>query len=257
MTFSRIPHSGDVRDENGNLTKVGTPTNDDYEPTEFNDHRLERFGFFRTTRFNRDPHFGARESNRDHFANLHPIWKKVRDDNGQLIPVAQREPKPIVYYLNKQFPGANAPVNLVPEAQAVAAEWSEVLKEAVAAAQGKSMDDVPEMFVLCPNNPVQAGDDAVRPRGARGAHRGSPSTSSCGSTPPRRLPAGMVRRTRPARQGGPRTLTSTAPAMSAAASIVDLIRLLSGDLDQTRTRTAPTWRFRSKPPTDYNEQRMS
>ena len=115
MTFSRIPHTGDERDEQGKLVKVGTPITDDYEPVEFNDHRLERFGFFRTTR-HRDQNYGARESNRDHFANLHPIWQKVRE-NGMLIPVAEREPKPIVYYLNKQFPGANAPVNLIPEAK--------------------------------------------------------------------------------------------------------------------------------------------
>ena len=261
MTFSRIPHSGDVRDENGNLTKVGTPTNDDYEPTEFNDHRLERFGFFRTTRFNRDPHFGARESNRDHFANLHPIWKKVRDDNGQLIPVAQREPKPIVYYLNKQFPGANAPVNLVPEAQAVAAEWSEVLKEAVAAAQGKSMDDVPEMFVLCPNNPVQAGDDAVcGPEGLEvriGDHRfnkllwiPNPASAAPGGYGPSHTDplSGKVVSSDAYIYG--------AGYERAAASIVDLIRLLSGDLDQTSYENGSDLAIQIEAANQrYNEQR--
>jgi hypothetical protein len=237
MTFSRIPHTGDERDENGTLVKVGEPITDDYEPTPFNDHRLERFGFFRTTRFHRDHNFGARESNRDHYANLHPIWKKVRE-NGQSIPVAEREPKPVVYYLNKQFPRANAPVNLVPEAEGIASEWNELLKEAVAAAQSKSMDDVPDMFVLCVNNPVQEGDNALcGPAGLEvrlGDHRynklswiPNPASSAPGGYGPSHVDplTGKVISADAYIYG--------AGYERAAAAIVDYIRLLSGDVDQT------------------------
>ncbi|MDE0881514.1 MAG: zinc-dependent metalloprotease [Myxococcota bacterium] len=236
MNFSRMPHSGDVRDENNVVTKVGEPIADDYDAVPYNDHRLERFGFFRTTRFHHDQYYGTREGNRDHFANLHPIWKKVRE-NGQSIPIAEREPKPIVYYLNKRFPGANAPVNLIPEAQVVAGEWNEVLKEAVAAAQGKDLSDVPDMFVLCANNPVKAGDDPLC--GAEGLevrigdHRynklvwvPNPAMSAPGGYGPSNsdpLTGKVV---------SADSYIYGAGYERAAASIVDLVRLLSGDLEQ-------------------------
>ena len=46
-------------------------------------------------------------------------------------------------------------------AQSNAAKWNTVFKEAVAAGSGWNTDDIMDMFVICENNPVQAGDPAV------------------------------------------------------------------------------------------------
>ncbi len=130
-----------------------------------------KFGYFRTERVVKDPRLGTLESGRKQYANRWNLWKysyeyeadedgnPIRDESGRIqwkkdeqgnripIPMADREPKPITYHLSVNFPEYQKPV-----AQRMAAEWNRAFKRAVAFAQGKSTDDVPEMFVAVENS---------------------------------------------------------------------------------------------------------
>lgn len=126
----------EIRDERG--FTVRTPIND-------------RFGFFGTLGRNTfDENRGMVTSGQIHNASRFNIWQQWKNADGTLIPVEQREPKPIVYYTNVEHPEA-----LQGASQRVAAEWNRVFKEAVLAAQpGRwaSLDEVPTMFELRRNS---------------------------------------------------------------------------------------------------------
>ncbi|MBI3073884.1 MAG: zinc-dependent metalloprotease [Deltaproteobacteria bacterium] len=117
----------------------------EYEPMPYSDRDQAKFGYFRTERVTYNRERGATESGRIFLANRHAIWKQVwtKGPNGEKIPIpfAEREPKPIVYYLSKHHP-----IQLLPSIEATAKSWNRAFKKAVALAQGKREADVPEMF---------------------------------------------------------------------------------------------------------------
>lgn len=153
-TFMRVPPSDYVpqpmppsvalEDENGNEVRddrgftVRVPIND-------------RFGFYGTLGRNTfDENRGMVTSGQIFNASRFNIWQQVKNADGTVIPMEQREPKAIVYYTN-----VDAPVALLPATQRVADEWNRVFCEAVYAAQpGRwpTPDDVPTMFELHPNS---------------------------------------------------------------------------------------------------------
>ncbi|MCC7070805.1 MAG: hypothetical protein IT383_05750 [Deltaproteobacteria bacterium] len=126
----------EIRDERGFTVKV--PVND-------------RFGFFGTLGRNTfDENRGMVTSGQIFNASRFNIWQQVKNADGSVIPVEQREPKAIVYYTN-----VDAPTALLPATQRVADEWNRVFCEAVYAAQpGRwpTPDDVPTMFELRQNS---------------------------------------------------------------------------------------------------------
>jgi len=61
-------------------------------------------------------------------------------------PVAERETKPLAYYLNTEMP-----VPLIDDTFEATEQWSAVFARAVAAAQGKTPEQVGRMFYLCMN----------------------------------------------------------------------------------------------------------
>lgn len=105
------------------------PTND-YEPREFNDVPMDKFGFFRTERYGYDTDWGHTETGRDYKINRWNLWKqssKVENGVRTRLPYNQRETKEIVYYLSSYFPA-----ELEDTAFKVAEHWDLVFKRTVA-----------------------------------------------------------------------------------------------------------------------------
>lgn len=125
----------EVRDENGIA-----------ETVQVND----RFGFFTTWhRQVWDPARGFTYAGEKNYALRFNIWEKSRNDDGSIIPIEDRTPKPIIYYTNQRHPK-----QLLPAAMRVGAEWNDNFKDMVFHAQpGKwdSKDDVPDMFIVREN----------------------------------------------------------------------------------------------------------
>ncbi|MEZ4431732.1 MAG: zinc-dependent metalloprotease [bacterium] len=123
-----------------------------YELLPYKGKQTEVFGFFTTDRLVYDDHNGIREQTKKRFLNRHNLWKKWWDDNGDPIPYAERELRPIVYHVNTDFPE-----DLKPVARDVAAQWDGVFTDAVKAL---GHDPKGPAFILCENNPVREGDPA-------------------------------------------------------------------------------------------------
>lgn len=106
-----------------------------------------RFGYFRTERLTWDRQYGHTESGRINLANRWNIWEESYGPDGSPLPYAERKVKPIVFHLNPGFPE-----DLLPAAQEVASQWNEALRQTVAALQGKPIEEVPDVFVVRPND---------------------------------------------------------------------------------------------------------
>ena len=137
-----------------------------FEPVFYGDHEMGKFGYFRTERLAYDRRQGFTESGRIYLANVYNIWQQAyqvnsdgtfridQEGNRVLIPMEDREPKPIIYHLNRDFP-----CEMVATAQRVAADWNQAFRRAVAIAKGYltktsgvtelDLIDIPE--VLVPN----------------------------------------------------------------------------------------------------------
>ncbi|MBM4280301.1 MAG: hypothetical protein FJ137_05930 [Deltaproteobacteria bacterium] len=135
----------EVRDERGFVKRI--PIND-------------RFGFFGTLGRNTfDANRGMVTSGQVQNASLFNLWKKSRNEDGTIIPMAEREPKPeaVVYYTNLEHPK-----HLLNASRRVAAQWNKVFRETVwkvneakytGALDGDGIpSDVPAMFVLKEND---------------------------------------------------------------------------------------------------------
>lgn len=123
-----------------------------YEPLPYKGKSTEVFGYFTTDRMVYDPQTGIRQQGKKRFLNRHNLWKRWFDDNGEPIPYAERELRPIVYHVNREFPD-----DLKAVARNVADQWNTVFTDAVVA-----LGHEPEgpAFILCENNPVREGDPA-------------------------------------------------------------------------------------------------
>jgi hypothetical protein len=106
-----------------------------------------KFGYFRTDRYTHDREQGYTLQNRERLINRWNLWKQSFDSAGNSIPYAQRETKPIKFYMNVQFPEA-----LVPSTREMELDWDLALRDTVAKLQNKSIDEVPPMFVALRND---------------------------------------------------------------------------------------------------------
>ena len=144
-----------------------TPEVREYEPVQYDDRWMSKFGYFRTERFGFDDWLGIRQTNRLQLANRFAIWEAVwqRDETGEIltdsdgrpiaIPMEERTPKPIVYHMSRELPE-----NLWDEALEVGKGWDQAFRRAVAAVKGDDPADMPQMFVVC-HNPVLEEDPEV------------------------------------------------------------------------------------------------
>lgn len=122
-----------------------------YEPLPYKGKPTELFGYFWTDKQIYDPVQGIRDQNKERYLNRHNIWRRIELNDGTPIPVAEREPRPIVYHVNRDFPD-----DLKPMAEAVADQWNGVFLDVVRS-QGVDPGDK-RMFIGCLNNPVEEGD---------------------------------------------------------------------------------------------------
>jgi hypothetical protein len=94
---------------------------------------FNRFGYFRTERCEFDRGFGCNDAGRKYYANRWNIWQTAFDANGNVIPMHQRTPKPITYFLNPEYPEW-----MFGPAQVVAAEWDKAFRGAAKLGLGVS-----------------------------------------------------------------------------------------------------------------------
>jgi hypothetical protein len=152
------------------IAKIDPNQTLDYEPLVYDNAMMTKFGYFRTERLNYDRRFGYNESDILYLANRHRIWKASyrRDANGNVdwskpIPLAQREPKPIVFYLPpaNRMGGAEEYRQYFEATAALEAGWDKAFRRAVAAAQSKgdAWQSVRKMLYVC-ENPVPRGAPA-------------------------------------------------------------------------------------------------
>ncbi len=112
---------------------------------------FDRFGYYRLERLTYDDERGLTESGRLYRIMRFDIWDRSVDEGGAVIPYADRTVRPIVYYLNYDFPE-----DLKTAAFNVAAQWNDSFRETVAALQGRALADVGTVFELRENDCSQA-----------------------------------------------------------------------------------------------------
>jgi hypothetical protein len=124
--------------------KVG---NRDYETRNYDDHEMEKFGYFRTERYHYDDRRGLTDADRTYKINRWDMWQRDHsetrcdtdadcgDEHGVACdPVVKRcslaysvrEVKPIVYHTNVEFPD-----EWVDQGEAIFASWNRIFQEIV------------------------------------------------------------------------------------------------------------------------------
>ncbi len=132
------------------------PTNKrGYKPVEYSQKKMDKFGYFRTTRYSYDRGYGVTEQDTKFYINRWSIWRNEGEckREGSPTPYSNCTVQQIPIYLNQQFPE-----DLKNAASTVLAEWNKIFREMIQIASGKDQGPV---FVLCPNNPVKEGDSKL------------------------------------------------------------------------------------------------
>ena len=107
-----------------------------------------RFGFFRLELPTYDRGYGYTESGRLYRARLYDLWERSTDaTTGQPLPFAERTPKPMIWYLNVEYP-----MRWMAAAEKTAAEYNRVFSSMVADLMGTTTDAIPSMFQLRVND---------------------------------------------------------------------------------------------------------
>jgi hypothetical protein len=112
---------------------------------------FDRFGYYRLEKLTYDDERGLTESGRLYRIMRMDIWDKSVDENGGVIPYADRSVRPIIYYLNYDFPD-----DLKDAAQTVGSQWNDAFRETIAALQGKPASAVGTAFEIRENDCSQA-----------------------------------------------------------------------------------------------------
>ncbi len=121
------------------------PAEDSYKPLDYDDHMLNKFGFFRQERSRWDEQYGITFSDAIRHIGRFNLWADYVEGADGKPDYAAMTPKPIVYYLSERFPR-----ELIPGAMSMVDEWNEVFTEVVSTLQGSQYDG--RMVVLCENN---------------------------------------------------------------------------------------------------------
>ncbi|MBI1945416.1 MAG: zinc-dependent metalloprotease [Deltaproteobacteria bacterium] len=102
---------------------------------------FSRFGYFRTDRFVQDRENGFTLHGRERLINRWNIWQRSRAEDGAPLPMAARDPKPVVYYTNVTFPP-----ELLTATTELEADWDTAFKSAVASAKGLPLSEVTQQM---------------------------------------------------------------------------------------------------------------
>jgi hypothetical protein len=134
------------------------PKEKTYEPFQYDDQMMSRFGYFRSEYYEYDEQRGARDAGRRTMINRHNIWQSSYDNEGKTIPIEQRKAKAVPYYLNEFFPE-----DLEEAAYITMRQWNEALVTGLTVIEPSvlseldQVDGQAQIFILC-HNPVQASD---------------------------------------------------------------------------------------------------
>jgi hypothetical protein len=126
-----------------------------YQPREYDAQETKMFGYFTAERLRYDSQHGIRHQEKQRYLQRHSIWETMFAADGSVLPPEERVPRPIVYYLNEEFPREDQV--LLETARDVANKWSDVFEELIEELGHPRQ----RMFVLCENNPVKKGDPEV------------------------------------------------------------------------------------------------
>ncbi len=141
----------------------------DYEPFQYDDNLMSKFGYFRSERVTYDPQRGRTDEGRRYLIQRHNIWAQtyrkdaagayLRDEDGLRIPIpiSERTTRTVPYYLSEAFP--DDPL-LDEAAVETLHQWDDAARQGVAALQGKPLAEIGTIFTLC-HNPVRTGDAAA------------------------------------------------------------------------------------------------
>src|SRR5690606_765099 len=105
---------------------------------------FDKFGYFRTERVTYDRQYGSTDEGMRQMANRWNIWERSFDDEGNPIPLEDRTVKPIVYFLNADFPE-----DLYGAAEQLEAQWNRAFQRTVAAVKGlPNIEDAGQIFEI-------------------------------------------------------------------------------------------------------------
>lgn len=108
-SFTRIDRPSDFipRDFPDSVVRKGPDGRPLYDPETgevIREPYYNRFGIFRRETPTYDPGYGFTESGRLFRAQIYNLWERSVDDNGNIIPYPERAEKPIIFYLNSEYP---------------------------------------------------------------------------------------------------------------------------------------------------------
>lgn len=151
-SFVRIKEKSDYipRDYPDSVVKKdadGTVTYDEETGEAVREPVFERFGFFRIETPTYDRGYGMLETGRLFRATLHNLWERHTDDLGNELPYAARTPRPIIYYLNADYPARWRAA-----AAEVADDYNRIFSNMVADLTGKPASSLPRMFEIRDND---------------------------------------------------------------------------------------------------------
>ena len=98
--------------------------NFNYEPLDYSNYDMNRFGYFRTERMTYDPTQGMMNKGRIELANRHNIWEAAYDPAGNVINMENRLTRTIPYYIHD---GVKEPL-MAAMAEQVIDEWNVAFK---------------------------------------------------------------------------------------------------------------------------------
>jgi hypothetical protein len=125
-----------------------------YVPEQFKGDITEYFGLFTTDRLVFDPLTEVSEKHRVRYRQIHNLWKDWVDAEGKPIPMANREVRPMVYYVHNWD---KLPAALEGTLRDVEKQWDGIFREAVAAT-GNPYDGPVLKFCHSPVRAEEAGD---------------------------------------------------------------------------------------------------
>ncbi len=124
---------------------------DDYAPVQYDDHVMDKFGYFRQERQFYDEQYETTYTGVIRHIQRWDIWDKHPVKADGTPDYSQANPVPIVYYLSEDFPR-----DLVPAANQLAKDWARPFNQVVEFYKGKEAVPAEGMFILCENNNTTA-----------------------------------------------------------------------------------------------------
>jgi hypothetical protein len=137
-----------------------------YTAQQYDDNKQLKFGYFRTDRYGYDRYYGIVDTKVDYLIERFNLWtvrpgeQPCWDTTGMSAhpwsSCGNDRLRPIVYHVNEDMPAYLAQGNV-----RIGQEWNRVYKDVVSAMTGRPTAELPDIFVMCPNNPVRQGDPAA------------------------------------------------------------------------------------------------